>query len=180
MVYNQRYENILTCEGNFEEIKEQVSNFLMSFPKISFHLLLNLKANFIQEDRLPRLYPWDLARYILHKKNEGKSKNSFFGFSFLKQDKASYLRWVHILQNDPLYPWLLWFEAFPKSGGKVFFVPLEIGGLLKKQQPPPSHYQVLFYAFSPQTEGYVIFEKNAFYWHAFFTAKMTFKLHSTF
>lgn len=160
MVYNQSYENILICEGNFEEIKEQVSNFLMGFPKISFHLLLNLKANFIHEDRLPRLYAWDLARYILHKKNEGKSQNSFFGFSFLKQDKASYLRWVHIPQNDPLYPWLLWFETFPKSGGKIFFVPFEIGGLLKKKNPSPFHYQVLFYSFSSQTEGYAIFEKK--------------------
>ncbi|MDI9641014.1 hypothetical protein QM565_35575 [Geitlerinema splendidum] len=80
MVYNQRYENILICEGNFEETKEQVSTFLMGFPKISFHLLLNLKANFIQEDRLPRLYAWDLARYILHKKNEGRVKIAFSDF----------------------------------------------------------------------------------------------------
>ncbi|MBX9786707.1 MAG: hypothetical protein K2Y08_05155 [Alphaproteobacteria bacterium] len=159
-LYNQAYENLLTCEGKFEEIKEQISSFLRNFPKISFHLLIDLKTNFIHEDRLPRLYPWDLARYIFHKKNEGKSKNSFFGFSFLKQEKTSYLRWVHIPQNDPLYPWILWFETFSKSSGKVFFIPLEISGFLKKQQHPLSPYQVLFYSFSPQIQGYVIFEKE--------------------
>lgn len=160
IIYNQDYKNVLTCEGKFEDIKEQISNFLKSFPKVSFHLLIDLKTNFIHEDRLPRLYPWDLARYILHKKNEGKSKNDFFASSLLKQDKTSYLRWIHVPQNDPLHPWLLWFEAFPKSGGKVFFVPLEIEGLLKKQQPRLSPYQVLFYSFSPQTQSYVIFEKK--------------------
>lgn len=132
IIYNQNYENILTCEGNFEEINEQMSSFLKDFQKISFHLLIDLKTNIIHEDTLPRLYPWDLIRYILHKKNEGKSKNGFFGFSLLKQDKTSYLRWIHILQNDFLHSWLSWFEAFPKSSGKVFFVPLEILGLLKK------------------------------------------------
>jgi hypothetical protein len=160
ILYNQAYENILTCEGKFEEIKEQISSFLRDLPKVSFHLLIDLTTNFIHEDTLPRLYPWDLARYIFHKKNEGKSKNSFFGFSFLKQDKISYLRWIHVPQNDLLHPWFLWFEAFPKSSGKIFFVPFEIGGLLKKQQSPSSPYQVLFYSFSPQTQSYVIFERK--------------------
>lgn len=160
ILYNQAYENILLCEGKFEETKERISSFLRDFPKVSFHLLIDLKANFIHEDRLPHLYPWDLARYIFHKKNEGRSKNSFFASSLLKQNKISYLRWIHVPQNDPLHPWLLWFEAFPKSGGNVFFVPFEIRGLLKKQQSPLSPYQVLFYSFSPQTLSYVIFEKK--------------------
>ncbi|MBX9620947.1 MAG: hypothetical protein K2X28_02790 [Alphaproteobacteria bacterium] len=175
ILYNQAYENILICEGNFEEIKEQMSSFLRDFPKVSFHLLIDLKTNFIHEDSLPRLYPWDLVRYIFHKKNEGKSKNGFFGFSFLKQDKTSYLRWIHVPQNDPLYPWLLWFETFPKSGGKVFFVPFEIGGLLKKQLSPPSRYQVLFYSFSPQTQGYVIFQKKRFLLARLFHSKDDFQ-----
>lgn len=160
IIYNQDYKNVLTCEGNFEETKEPIASFLRDFPRVSFHLLIDLKTNFIHEDRLPSLYPWDLIRYIFHKKNEGKSKNSFFASSLLKQDKISYLRWIHVPQNDTLHPWLLWFEAFPKSAGKVFFVPLEIEGLLKKQQPPLSPYQVLFYSLSPQTQSYVIFEKK--------------------
>ncbi|MDI9641013.1 hypothetical protein QM565_35570 [Geitlerinema splendidum] len=51
-------------------------------------------------------------------------------------------------------------KLFPNQVERFFFVPFEIGGLLKKQKPSPSHYQVLFYAFSPQTEGYAIFEKK--------------------
>lgn len=160
ILYNQAYNNILTCEGNFEEIKEQLSLFLRDFPKISFHFLIDLKTSSLHEDKLPPLYPWDLARSIFHKKKEWKSKNSFYGYSLLKQDKTSYLRWIHIPQSDPLYPWFLWFESYPKVDGNIFFVPFEIGGLLKKQPPPLSPYQMLFYPLSPQASSYVIFEKE--------------------
>lgn len=160
ILYNQAYENILTSEGKFEEIKEHLTHVLKNFPKTSFHLLIDVKTNFIHEDKLPPLYLWDLARLIRHKKKEGKSSNSFFGYSLLRQDKTSYLRWIHIPQSDPLYSWLLWFESYPKVDGNVFFVSFEIVGLLKKQPPPLSLYQMLFYSLSPQTYSYVIFEKE--------------------
>ena len=156
--YNQSCEKIFQTDVHFKKTEEELSYFLNNFPNKSLHLLIDPKDQYIHEETLPSLPPWDRAQYIYHKKKEWRSSTSFFGYQFLKQDGALHLRWILIPQNDPLTQWLLWFKSLSHNKGDVFFVSLELGRFLKNQRSSAAPYSLLLYKMSESPYRYVLFK----------------------
>ncbi|EKE09583.1 MAG: hypothetical protein ACD_16C00132G0005 [uncultured bacterium] len=161
-LYNEACEKLFQSEGEFEKAGENLSHFLKAFPKFSLHFLIDTKGQYVHEETLPPLYPWERAQYLFHKKKGWKSPKSFSGYQFLRQDGISYFRWIHIPHGDPLTPWLLWFLERPQKGGSLFFVPFEIGFFLDEKISSAAPYRLLLYPINEKDSRYVIFKDKRF------------------
>ncbi|OJW51047.1 MAG: hypothetical protein BGO67_11995 [Alphaproteobacteria bacterium 41-28] len=153
-------EKLYTFKGTSEDAQRDLQNVLIRAPKIPLRLLIDRSHQDVREEKLPPLPPWDRIRFLIHKKAEWRTQGGFAGYHFLKQDKETYFRWVHIPPNDSLIHWLLWAKSLinPMS---VFFVPLEAGNFLKKHLSASDGYQMLLYPTASSSETrHVIFKGN--------------------
>lgn len=161
-LYNEVCEKLFQGEGQFEKAEESLSHVLKAFPKFSLHFLIDTKGQYIHEETLASLYPWDRIQYLFHKKREWKSPASFSGYQFLRQEGILYFRWIHIPQEDPLTPWLLWFNDCPKKNGSLFLVPLEMGRFLEGKTSSTAPYRLFLYPTTEKDSRYVIFKNDRF------------------
>lgn len=160
VLFKGSQEKLYTFKGRFEDAREDLQNVLIRAPKIPLRLLIDRSHPEIREEKLPPLLPWDRIRFLVHKKTEWQTHGGFAGYHFLKQDKEAYFRWVHILPNDSLTPWLLWAKSLINPSAGVFFVPLEAGNFLKKHLSASNGYQMILYPISSSETRHVIFKGN--------------------
>jgi hypothetical protein len=151
-------EKLYTFNGNFEDVRENLQAILSTTPRIPLCLLIDRSHQDVREEKLPLLPPWDRIRFLSHKKAEWRTQGGYRGFHFFKQDKETYFRWVHIPQNDSLMPWLLWAKSIPNPWRDIFFVPLEVGRLLKEHLLPSNGYQMILYPVASSGTRHVIFK----------------------
>ncbi|HUX79396.1 MAG TPA: hypothetical protein VMW10_06605 [Alphaproteobacteria bacterium] len=154
------HEILYHLKGAFEDARQDLESIVLKAPKTPLRLLIDRSHQDIREEKLPPLHPWDRIRFLSHKKAEWQSQGVFFGFHFLKQDKETYFRWIHISQNDSLFTWLLWLKSLINPSGGVFFVPLEACRFLKKNLPNSNGYQMILYPISSSETRHIIFQRN--------------------
>lgn len=154
------HEILHRSTATFADARQNLDDILSTAPKIPLRLLIDRSHQDIREEKIPLLRPWDRIRFISHKKAEWQSQGGVAGFQFLRQDKETYFRWIHLPQNDSLIPWLLWAESLANPSEGVFFVPLESGTFLKNNLPLSSRYQMILYPVRSSETRHVIFKGN--------------------
>ncbi len=158
MLHKGPHEKIYTFKGNFEDVQQNLQNVLIQTPKTPLRLLIDRSHQDIREEKLPPLPPWDRIRFLSHKKAEWRTQGGVAGFHFLKQDRETYFRWVHISQNDSLIPWVLWAKSLMNPFEGVFFVPLEAGNFLKRHLSATNGYHMILYPISSSETRHSIFK----------------------
>ena len=159
-LYKGTSEKIYSLQDNFEQARSELQEILMRFSKSPLRLLIDLNHQDIREEKLPPLFPWDRMRFFSYKKAELYELGGYVGFSFFKQEKESYFRWIHIAQNDSLSHWFSWLTSLANPDQEIFFVPLEAGNFLKNNLPFSTGYQMLIYPISSHENRHVIFKGN--------------------
>lgn len=151
-------ETVCSLEGKFEELHPQIKAYLLQTPKASIRLLVDRTYQDIREEMMPPLFIWDRLKFLHYKKEELSTQGSFFASRFFKQDGATYLRYIHISPKDALFPWLVWSRTLPLSFDGVFFVTLELKGLLRQYFPLKKEYQMVIYKQPENGTSHVIFK----------------------
>lgn len=155
ILYNQSLEKVCTLPAIFEEARSILKNHIKS--KVSLTFLIDQTYQDIQEDKLPSLLPWDLLRLLYYKKTNCIAQGGYGGFRFFRQDKETYLRWIHIPKKDSRNDWL--FYVFDHIG-QVFFVPFEGRSFLNCNFPSSKKYQLLSYSLPSKKIRHVVFQGN--------------------
>jgi hypothetical protein len=153
ILYNQSFEKVCTLPATFEEAEIILNNYLKS--KIYISLLIDQNHQDIQEEKLPPLFPWDLLRLLHYKKASCAVLGGYGGFQFFRQNKETYLRWVHIPEKDARTHWISWTL---NHSGQVSFAALEGRNFLNHSFPSPKKYQLLSYSLPSQKIRHVVFQ----------------------
>ena len=157
-LYHGASEKLIAFKGNFKDAQHELKKFFSQDHKSPICLLVDRSHQDIREEKIPPLFLWDRISLLFHKKAEWAAQGGYAGFQFLKEKGETYLRWIHIPQNDSLAPWLLWTQTLFNPYGGIFFVPLEAGNFLKKHLPLSNEYKMLVYNLPTQQERHVIFK----------------------
>lgn len=159
-LYKGASKKLCDCPLPSKNIRHKLNDFLTSSPQTPLCLFIDRAHQDIQEEKLPPLLPWDRLRLLSYKKAKWLSQGGYIGYCYIKQEKTTYLRWIHVPENDPITDWLSWVWSLPNPKGGVFFVPLEAGGFIKKHFPLSKPYQLLVYPLSSSKVRHVIFKGN--------------------
>jgi len=158
LLYQGGHQKRFVWQGKITEIQEELDRLLEAYPKAPLSLLIDMSSLDIREEKLPPLFPWDRMRFLIHKRAEYAAQVGYAGFQFLKEEKATYFRWIHVPENSSLSAWILWVTSRSNPLKGLFIVPLEAGCFLKQHLSTP--YQMLIYGPSSQTTRHVIFKGN--------------------
>ncbi len=158
ILYRGTQEKLCSFKNDAEGIEHELQKFLSFSPKVPLCILIDRSHQYVREEKLPALLPWDRIRFLHHKKVEWRTLEGYFGFHFLKQKGEIYLRWIHVALNDFLSSWLVWAHSLPNPSGGIFFIPLEAGIFLKKHFSSLTDYQMLIYPVSSKETRHVIFK----------------------
>ncbi len=124
-------------------------------PKDRICLVIDRCQQDLKEEKLPSLPFWDRLRILFHKKASCVSQGGYAKFSLFKEEGNFYLRWIHILPSDPLYPWI---SLTQSHSGKVLFAELEAISFLKRHEPAKTLYQLLCYSVPGGETRHIIFK----------------------
>ncbi len=159
-------------QGAYEEIRffstcdlatqQELNAFFHIHSKASLFFLIDRSGQDVQEEKLPPLSLWDRYRLVAHKKAEWKENRGKLGVQTFRQEKETYLRWVHILPHDPLFPWLSWLDTLLVSKKQIFFTSLEAQRFLQQYLSYSKGYQILFSPSSNKMIRHSIFKEKRF------------------
>lgn len=157
-LYRGSLNKLCVLVGSFKDVHSKLEGLLSSAPKVPLALIVDCQLPNIREEKLPTLFPWDYLRFLFYKRAEWAALGGYVGSHFIREEGVFYLRWVHVSENDPLTPWILWMETLSNPSGGIFFAPLEAGKFLRQHFPKSNDYQAFVYGVSSQKIRHVIFK----------------------
>lgn len=125
-------------------------------PKDPVILLIDRQDRDMKELDVTPLSLWDLVGILFHKIAFWIRQGGYGNIQLIRDPPFTYLRSVHILEDDPLYCWITWAK---KRGGQICFLPLEAHRFLAHQGKSLTPYTMVLHSFlREQTKRQLVFK----------------------